>query len=193
MPLFFFPCRDPRRERANRERGKNAIASGFFFSGVFSYSPHGEHGEKGLFFKPQRQTATRAIAQHGTRRENKPIQARQTPRPNKAPPTAQTTRKRPKKGNRANAHGGRAGQTTDGRRERGAPSTEISPPHQPHRQPNRQPRPREGTAGELQGDILGQKKKDPRFSEGLLSAGGNCRWLLSRYIIKGFNFRHSLS
>ena len=37
------------------------------------------------------------------------------------------------------------------RQERGAPSTENRPPHQPHRQPNRQPRPREVSVGKLSG------------------------------------------
>ena len=130
MPLFFFPCRD-QSEMANRERGKNALQAAFFFSGGILNIPHGEHGEKGLFFKRQRQTATRATEQHRTRGENKPIQARQRANPTDNTAHGENAPKTPEKGDRANAHGGRAGATTAGAR-RGSPRSADGAPSPHH-------------------------------------------------------------
>ena len=85
MPLFFFPCRD-QREMANRERGKKRA----------------KRGEKSRENGNRTRNAQRNTA-HGAKISSyKPDKRHARTR---TPPTARTTRKRPKKGNGQNTHG----------------------------------------------------------------------------------------
>lgn len=105
MPLFFFPCRD-QRERANRERGKKrALQAVFSFWGCIYLSPtakRAKNGEKSRENGNRTRNAQRNTAHGAKISPYKPIKHHTPPT---TPPTARTTRKRPKKGDRENAHG----------------------------------------------------------------------------------------
>lgn len=137
---FFRDQRHRAKRHRPREGQKNALQAAFFFLVVFSYIPHGEHGEKGLFFKRQRQTETRAIAKHAPRVENNGIGAHETPRHNKDTTHGANAPKTPKKGDTRNAHGGRAGATTAGARH-GSPRSADGATYRHH---HAHTRPREG-------------------------------------------------
>ena len=113
MPLFFFRSTPPKE---NRERAKNALASGLFLFGGFSYIPHGKTRQKWRKIERERQTTTRATRQHSTRRKNKPIKAHQTTQPTDNTTHGTNAPKKPEKGQHAkrpqNAHGGRAERST---------------------------------------------------------------------------------
>lgn len=169
MPLFFFPCRDPRRKGQTARGAKKRPSSGFFlFGAILVYPPR----RNALKVAQNRATTASAHATHNATRATGRKQAHKSPLNATPTQTHHPRRKRPEKARkRQRWNAPRETPTAAGqerpRKDRGEPSTESSPPHKPHRQPNRQPRPREETAGKLQGDIWGQKKKDPRFSEGL--------------------------
>lgn len=158
MPLFFFPCRD-QRERANRERGKKRLASGFLlFGGILIY-PTRRTRRKGAFFKRETATATsESNATRATGQKKRHRSARNATPHRQHHPRAKRHENARKKGERGNSpterhHGSRAGATT------GAPSTETSQPRQPHRKPFRQPRLREKTVASVVGGFCRQIKK----------------------------------
>ena len=114
LPLFFFPCRDQRSERANRKRAKNDLQAVFFFLWYLIYPPTAKRskmGEKSSDNGKRTRDAQRNTAHVAKISPYKPDNAQATPT---TPPTARTPRKRPKKGN--------------GGKDRGRPRNERPPP-----------------------------------------------------------------
>lgn len=100
MPLFFFPCRIHGAKGKPREGQKTPFKRLFAFRGYSHISPTAERAKRGE--KSRENDNSTHNAQRNTRHGSKiTAQERTKSRDRtKTPPTAQTPRKRPKKGNR---------------------------------------------------------------------------------------------